>query len=187
MVEGPDGSGKTTLVRRLSEALSWPIAPRVVDKRTNPLISSLKGWVEENLEKGSHCTIYDRHRLLSEPIYGPIFRKALTDGFDDIHWFRDRWTRFQHTECIVVFCLPPFMEVHKNVRQGTSNLTVIDSTPEIYWQYWALCARMLTRSDTPKHPVVMQFDYTRQEHEEDVEWLVGYTKSFSRKWSLELE
>jgi hypothetical protein len=144
IVEGPDGSGKTTLVKQLSEELDWSIAARVVDKDTT--ISgdnlTLMNWVDRNIEAGFQCRIFDRHRLISEPIYGPIFRGGLQDGFNHRHWFSTRWSQLMSTLPVIVFCLPRLSVVMENLKDDEDNLMVRDKTPLVYWQYWALACRI---------------------------------------------
>ena len=66
IVEGPDGAGKTTLIRQLQER--WPdlaVAPRVVSKDAEAMVD-LQEWVNINLSDGPQYKIFDRHRLISE-------------------------------------------------------------------------------------------------------------------------
>src|SRR5215211_3588455 len=85
IVEGPDGSGKTTLIEKLASEFNFPVMPRVVNKDTEAMVDLVK-WTEEDLTKGFGPRIYDRHRLISEPIYGSVVRHEMQPGFDDIHW-----------------------------------------------------------------------------------------------------
>jgi len=154
IVEGPDGAGKTTLALRLSEDLQWPVATRVVGADTQIVggRTELKSWVEENLAQGFQQTIFDRHRLISEPIYGPLFRGELQDGFDDDLWFAGAWNLLLAIRPVVVFCLPPLDQVMRNLRDDEENVVVRDKAPIVYWQYWTLYCRMGVRA--------MRYDYT---------------------------
>lgn len=154
IVEGPDGSGKSTLCTQLSSELGWPIAPRVVSKDTTITggYSSLMKWVDHNLMLGFQNTIFDRHRLISEPIYGPLFRGCLQDGFQNMDWFATRWLKFVRTGPIIIMCMPPLEAVMRNLRDDEENEVVRDKTPLVYWQYWALAARL--------GPRALLYDYT---------------------------
>lgn len=147
------------------------------------MIPSLKTWVDQTNALGPHRRIYDRHRLISEPIYGPIFRDGLTDGFDDMRWFVSRWDDFHSTRSVVLFCIPPLEVVLNNVFSTPDNAIIQagSRTADIYWQYWAQCARM-AGWDGPQH--TFHCDYTRDTWEEDKEWLVNYIKSYSKGWSM---
>ncbi|MCA1807247.1 MAG: ATP-binding protein [Actinobacteria bacterium] len=51
VVEGPDGAGKTTLIRDLSALLNIPVAPRVVSQETKAMVD-LRQWTEDNVSRG---------------------------------------------------------------------------------------------------------------------------------------
>lgn len=134
IVEGPDGAGKTTLVGQLAEDLGWPIAGRVVGQDTKPMVD-LKLWVEENVDKGWHHMMYDRHRLISEPIYAPI-KSRLTPGFDDYAWMFNMLSEFYDTEPIIIYCLPAKPVVIRNVLTGDDdNSAVEDVIDQVYQGY----------------------------------------------------
>lgn len=140
IVEGPDGAGKTTLVEELSRKLQLPVAPKVVDHNTNA-ITDLVRWVDYNIEQGLTPTLYDRHRLISEPIYGPIMRGRLEPGFDDFHWLKTRQAQFQTLKPLVIWCLPPVDIVLHNVSGDKLNEAVAEKIQQIYWLYWNEAAK----------------------------------------------
>jgi hypothetical protein len=84
----------------------------------------LKRWTEENVKKGWQNTIFDRHRLISEPIYGPILRDHSEPGFDDLHWFHSWLDEFYRLRPVLIYCLPPFEAVWRNVVGDEDNLVV---------------------------------------------------------------
>jgi len=136
IVEGPDGSGKTTLIERLSSRLDIPVAPRVVAKDTTTKIN-LQDWVEDNLEEGFQRKIFDRHRLISEPIYGPIMRISQQEGFTDREWMHRVMHGFRFIRPITFFCLPPIEVVRKNVENDPDNEAVAKHIDAIYASYLA--------------------------------------------------
>lgn len=124
IVEGPDGSGKTTLVRRLQKDLGLPVAPRVVGSDTIALVD-LAQWTEQNVAGGFQRTIFDRHRLISEPIYGPVLRGRQDPKFIDPKWLSDQVWRFYALEPVIIYCLPDIRTVWKNVlNEDTDNAAV---------------------------------------------------------------
>lgn len=137
VVEGPDGAGKTRLILRLQERLSCQVAPRVVAKDTTSEIN-LQGWVEKDTAEWPKRLIYDRHRLLSEPIYGPIIRGHLRDGFDTEKWFQRQLLKLVGPHGpIIIYCMPPLVEVLNNLDGDDDNKAVVAEGERIYWLYHA--------------------------------------------------
>lgn len=136
IVEGPDGSGKSTLCKELSLALDWPIADRVVDKDTKAM-GDLTSWTEANVSRGFQGTIFDRHRLISGPIYGPIMRRGPVSQRElyKIDWVEAMTAQFMRCSPIIVFCLPPFETVVKNLDNDPDNLAVSAKIDAIYRSY----------------------------------------------------
>lgn len=155
VVEGPDGAGKTTLIEALMEEFDLPVAPRVVSKDTVAMVD-LKDWVDNNLDEGFQPMIFDRYRLISETIYGPILRTGAQPGFADMKWLGPRLRRFYELEPIIIYCLPPLEVVMANVNQGDDNFVVQDKIEAIYSAYVAKASMDLTLAPGP----VMVWDYT---------------------------
>jgi GTPase SAR1 family protein len=120
IVEGPDGAGKTTLINTLKEKLNLEVAPRVVSKDAEAMVD-LRVWVEKNLMAGWQPLIFDRHRLISEPIYGPILRAEWEPGFSEVDWLVPTLHQFYTLEPIIIYCLPPFKTVWDNVLSNDDN------------------------------------------------------------------
>lgn len=120
IVEGPDGAGKTTLISELVEETGLQVAPRVVSKDTEAMTDLVK-WTEENTRAGFQATIFDRHRLISEPIYGPILREQLTPEFTDPEWFYHQLSALYHCNPFIIYCLPPFQTVMENILSTEDN------------------------------------------------------------------
>lgn len=137
ILEGPDGAGKTTLIETLRERFDLPVAPRVVSKEAEAMVD-LKRWVELNVVSGFQNMIFDRHRLISEPIYGAVLRQSFEPGFDDWRWFTLQcYLFYRRVHPILIYCLPPYEEVRKNVHTGDDNKRVKDSIRKIYALYTA--------------------------------------------------
>lgn len=136
IVEGPDGAGKTTLLTRMSHQLHLEVEPRVVTKDTEAMVD-LRRWVDEDLDRGFGRRLYDRHRLISEPIYGPIMRETQEPGFNDLYWMAPRINRFYSLEPIIVYCLPPLATVVHNIMNDPDNSAVLKHIEQIYSAYVA--------------------------------------------------
>lgn len=136
IVEGPDGAGKTTLINLLQEELGLPVAPRVVSKATEAMVD-LKQWVDDNLELGFQPTIFDRYRLISEPIYGPILRSHSQPGFNEITWLGPRIKRLYDLDPIIIYCLPSLEVVKSNLQNDPDNAIVANYIEAVYSAYVA--------------------------------------------------
>lgn len=125
IIEGPDGSGKTTLIKQLAGVTQLPIAPRVVSKDAEAQVDLVE-WVEQNLKQGFQATMFDRHRLISEPIYGPTLRAKAEPMFDNFIWLSNQLHRFYGMGPVIIYCLPPFEAVWESVRSDPDNKVVHD-------------------------------------------------------------
>lgn len=157
IVEGPDGSGKTTLVKKLSNDLGLLIAERVVARDTTAMVD-LKEWVDFNLSRGFQRTIFDRHRLISEPIYGTILpHKRENSGFwADFEWLVQSMRKFYDIEPFVIVCLPPYDVVMNNLLDDPTNQEVFPHTWAIHRAYQAFAA-----SGICGRGVDVVYDYTQ--------------------------
>lgn len=156
IVEGPDGAGKTTLINHLVEVLDLPVAPRVVSKDAEAM-TDLVRWTEDNVKRGFQATIFDRHRLISEPIYGPILRGDLTPEFADHQWFGDMMASLYHSEPILIYCLPPFDTVYNNVKGDPDN-KVVSGGPQIRAIWGGYLNKAVT--EVALRPETFLYDYT---------------------------
>lgn len=124
IVEGPDGSGKSTLVRRLSGDLSMPISPRVVQSDTTAMVD-LARWTEDNVARGFQRMLFDRHRLISEPIYGPVLRGRQNAHFINHGWLSQMMWQFYAAEPIIIYCLPDIRTIWRNVKKPETENQVV--------------------------------------------------------------
>lgn len=120
VVEGPDGAGKTTLIRQLQEDFHWKLAPRFSTSTGGPL-DDIYHRTMSNMSKPTYG-IYDRHPVISEPIYALNLERPLDPGFMSIEYHRMR-TRFFTGDpqmnipgARLILCLPPKRVIRKNLR-----------------------------------------------------------------------
>lgn len=141
IIEGPDGAGKTSLITKLTEVFpELHLMGRVVRKDTTTDIDLVE-WVRHDNMLTWQPNIYDRHRLISEPIYGPILRRS-SPGFDSWPWMVQMTRQFYSRRPFMVYCLPPKEVVKANIYEDTANdnTAIIDVWEPIYNAYVARAA-----------------------------------------------
>ena len=134
VVEGMDGSGKSGMVTRISEALQIPIHARACTSAGGP-VDKLYEWVTDDISSLQWQTfsVYDRHPLVSEYIYGPITRQVVDDRFYTEHAFKLR-QKFAPA-VLIVFCDPGPDEVLKNVLASKHMPGVTEHASRLYYAY----------------------------------------------------
>lgn len=169
VVEGPDGAGKTTLIQMLRQKTGLDVAPRVVSKQAEAM-TDLKKWTEDNVAKGWQPLIFDRHRLISEPIYGPTLRPKLEPGFDDVGWFYNQLYKFYAVQPVLIYCLPPLQQVWENVQHDPDNKVVAsqDTITSIWGAYFNKAVTDLTAGRA------FLYDYTFDNARVIEEFLINY-------------
>jgi hypothetical protein len=157
VVEGPDGAGKTTFIELLKGYTNLEVAPRVVSKDAEAMVD-LREWVHENVRAGWQELIFDRHRLISEPIYGPVLREEFEPGFSSLSWFYAMLEKFYACKPVIVYCLPPFDVVWKNVMSDDDN-RIFHTNGRALRQIWsAYLNKACTDYALNKHIII--YDYT---------------------------
>lgn len=71
IVEGPDGSGKTTLARQISQRLGWPL----IESPGRVPADALDRLARYEAELDDAPVVSDRSRLVSELVYGLVLRQ----------------------------------------------------------------------------------------------------------------
>jgi hypothetical protein len=161
IVEGPDGAGKTTLIRDLSKFLELPVALRVVSKDTQAM-TDLKVWTEDSLNKGFQKMIFDRYRIISELIYGPILRGQAEEPFNDLIWLSEMTRLFYAARPVIIYCLPPLEAVKANIENDPDNKVVRGKIDQLYSLYTSRAAMDWTLDPAR----VFIWDYTRDGKED---------------------
>jgi hypothetical protein len=120
IVEGMDGSGKDTLISKLLMQLpGYTLHERASTSLGGP-VANLSGWVIDDLTQmpTQPLSIYNRHPLISEPIYAPYRRigGGLRGAWRDRSWVAlNRVIAAEH--CLVILCHPSWFTVQYNLLQ----------------------------------------------------------------------
>lgn len=163
VVEGPDGAGKSTLLENLVVSLEVTPMPRACTSKDGP-VNELQEWTSENiaqvLAQPHQLHLIDRHPLISEPIYGPLVRGSLAEGFET-SWYIGAWQTWLMCRPTLIICLPPEEVVRENVLKSDDGQMegVTMNIRAIYWLYNNLAARLKAYGQ----PTVYLWDYTSPE------------------------
>lgn len=137
ILEGPDGGGKTGLLRRLGDAFPMvPLAPRFATSLGGPL-DNLATRVYEDIQKqgkSNSPSFYDRHPIISEYVYGHSIPERTVNQyflFPSATALRNNIA----SAALVVWCMPPLAEVTKNVQSNDQMPGVIENIQKIYEGY----------------------------------------------------
>lgn len=156
ILEGMDGTGKTTLLDTLLARL-----PQMKPHNRSSWVSAgpkpdLDQWTLEDTKTiGTHpMSIYDRHPLVSEPIYGPIIRGGVPGLFNQDWWVNAMTAEVAH-HALLIYCNPPLTVVQQNLRQSEDNQMkgVVEKAPDLYYRYAVVSNRW--------PGVQLRYDYTR--------------------------
>jgi energy-coupling factor transporter ATP-binding protein EcfA2 len=168
IVEGPDGSGKTTLVAHLAHTLGIPVHERASSSKGGPR-PDLYEWViwdaKKNHPRTEDSWIYDRYPVISEPIYGHHVRHDIMVPFDQ-EPFLTEIKDVLYTSSVVVWCLPNLDTVCRNVYANPH-----DQMPGVVLNIGKVHQAYMTayfRWRGPKR----QYDYTRH----DLVWFTDELK-----------
>jgi GTPase SAR1 family protein len=148
VIEGMDGSGKTTLVNRLTKEWRMQVHPRSTPSVGGPPVD-LDDWADMSF--GFEPGIFDRHCLISEPIYGPVCRFGMVGRFNDGRWLAQSRVRLAGIS-LVIFCEPAWSTVCRNIQDQDQMAGVKENALELYTRY--------TRARKAWTGPAVRYDYT---------------------------
>lgn len=140
IVEGCDGSGKDTLINELLPIFTDHTLHARASTSLGGPVANLGEWVATDAVKMAETGpwIYNRHPLISEPIYGRIRPGSeVAEPFTNAAWI-SAYRRIVARECVVLICQPPYHAVKATVEsQGPDAHMpgVYDNVLEIYTRY----------------------------------------------------
>jgi hypothetical protein len=156
IIEGMDGTGKTSLVNHLAQLFNLQIHERAVKSSKLGVVDNVYEWVLKDLAtEPERPMVYDRHPLISEYIYSSVLRPGKIDPRFYSEEARRMLLRMSRNR-LIIFCIPPAGNTLANVRHSEGNqLTgVIEHCQTLYDLY----QQAYTYWPTPLNAI--KFDYT---------------------------
>jgi hypothetical protein len=154
IVEGPDGSGKTTLIQELQHQFpEMQIHPRFCTSLEGPIDNLAEAVYHSTVTKPTHY-IHDRHPIISEYVYASaIPTRSVNPAFLSNGMSRLRLRLANYS--LMVWCMPSLPQVIENTEQEQQMPGAKENTSKIYEAY------MIQRLMWPGRATT--FDYTRYE------------------------
>lgn len=154
ILEGPDGSGKTTLKEQILRdwAGEFQAQPRAVRSDATSIVP-IGQYIQNELARGFGNRLYDRFALISSPMYLPLPNPTFVDPLTDVEWLKIQYNRLDKIDPAIIYCLPPKEVVLQNLADDPSSEVVLPYGELIYNNYVAFIARHWSTS-------CMIYDYT---------------------------
>jgi hypothetical protein len=176
IIEGMDGTGKTTLVQQLAHRLE--VKPRKFvgslgpsdDYRVvlvNLTISEITELEIASAEGRSIKRLHDRFPLISEAVYGPILRGH--NCFGGPYYPLRR--RLLALKTVIIYCRPDRDVIQANVQQAPQMSGVLGHFGELLDAYDKLFVEL---TESPVNSYITVFDYTRDEVRELIHKIRGF-------------
>lgn len=134
IVEGPDGAGKSTLVKQLCLDLDLTVGERAVKNRDELWKSTRQDTytaLSEAVGGNQPVKVWDR-LFFSEFVYHRVVGRECEFTLQDEVLIRKVLNALV---CPIIFCLPPFPAVKENVLKDKQMDGVVDNIVEIYDKY----------------------------------------------------
>lgn len=177
ILEGPDGAGKTTLLKRLHELFpTIEVHERASDSVDGP-VKDVHQWAQADLDSWAvqPLSFYDRHPMISEPIYGQILR----GGCDE--WFSSSEAQTLGTKMVVtgliIVCLPDVEIARLNIIKDGQMDGVVDQYDTIHEAYHTTLMGLAAFSPSS----IVHYDYTKGESEE--EDVISLVEAYMTRWT----
>lgn len=147
IIEGPDGSGKTTLAKKLSKQTGYPLvhrsAPKSDDEKT-----AMKEMYLRCIREGADA-IFDRC-WYSEMVYGPIMRDASVISYPNMYALEKRLT--DHGALIIYCTGDPDVLWERCTERGEDYITDRET-------HLKICAGFEELMSLPHYVPVVKYEY----------------------------
>jgi len=176
ILEGPDGSGKTTLVRTLSDELNLEVAPIFAPSRRQMAKTGVRRRVWNGLAALLRGQMYLHDRLYySELIYGQILRETVDFTWEETQWIERSLDYFGVP---VIVCLPPWEKVLEHLLDKPHISGVVEKDLLIYEAYATLATRL--------PGMIRPYDYTSEHDtvEDLITWVTPKLDDLRRRFGV---
>lgn len=147
IIEGPDGSGKTSLANQLSRQTGYPIIHRSSPKTEEEKKQMLAEYLLTI--KSNKNVIFDRC-WYSEMVYGPVMRDDSVISFPGMYELERMLAK---TGAIVIYCTGPEPALWMRcTKRGEDYITCRDDFKEIHARYEELMS-------VPHYIPVVRYEY----------------------------
>lgn len=149
ILEGPDGAGKSTLARQLSDLLEVPVMHLGPPPEGISALDQCLSMIMNNRTQYMGA-VMDRFHI-GERIYGPLMRGVDTLGYDGQYLVEEGLLQLGAK---MIVCLPPVEVCLENwrARKGAEYVQEEDKIHEIHSRYLSVESRLPT----------LVYDYTKQ-------------------------
>lgn len=139
--EGFDGTGKSTLIKKLHQNTGLPIHPRAVADQTGEPVGNLFDWARTDVETWDNqpLSLYDRHPFVSEYIYGPITRGRVAPGFR--RGAAKNYLNTFFSEALLIFCVTDAQTIYENLKRNDQMDGVAEHAEQLIVAYTEIIAK----------------------------------------------
>lgn len=156
VVEGLDATGKTTLVKHLSEKFPDLVVHHSIGNKHD--VKQIHDQAISSIMTDTPFDLWDRARFISEYVYNPILQNRPT-AFDMPEWL-SMLARWVEKPQLVIFCQRPLHKVREVLHNEEQLEGVEDNITKLY-QAYALFMRMILFlfSVSPADSGIVWYDY----------------------------
>lgn len=137
VLEGPDGGGKTRLAEAIFAKFKGLVPGQKASHSLKGPVKNLAAWVTREflvMDGSVQPIVYDRHPVISEPIYGRIARDEPQPGFSPSPWLSTQRLKLQE-RAYVIWCIPPLEQVMKGLTDNEQMPGVVDNIEALHQAY----------------------------------------------------
>lgn len=118
IIEGPDGSGKTTLAETLSTQTGYPIIHRTQPKSDEEKAEMMESYID--VIKSGRNAIFDRC-WYSEMVYGPVMRDTSVISYGQMQYLESILSK---VGALIIYCTDvPEVLWQRATRRGEDYIT----------------------------------------------------------------